>query len=195
MGQLADALFTVTQQNVLGLLYVQPDKSFYTKEIIRLTGMGVATIKRELDRMEAAGILRMTKIGNQHHYQANPECPIYEELSRMLAKLTGQVMKESKGGPTKMSELVEQYRGQILSLAKENGVRNVRVFGSMARNEAGPDSDLDLLVDIENGKSGLALGGFLIDVSELVHRKVDVVTEKSLHPTIRKKVLHEARAL
>lgn len=95
----------------------------------------------------------------------------------------------------KMDSLIEKYRNQILSLAKENGVRNVRVFGSMARNEAAPDSDLDLLVDLEKGKSGLALGGFLVDISELIHRKVDVVTEKSLHPRIKNKVLHEARAL
>ena len=73
MSQLSNALFTITQQKVLSLLFAQPDKSFYVKEILRLTGMGVATIKRELDRMRAAGILRMTKIGNQHHYQANPD--------------------------------------------------------------------------------------------------------------------------
>jgi len=94
-----------------------------------------------------------------------------------------------------MNSLILKYRHQILSLARENGICNVRVFGSMARNDAGPDSDLDLLVDIEKGKSGLALGGFLVDVSDLTHRKVDVVTEKSLHPRIREKVLHEAKAL
>ena len=94
-----------------------------------------------------------------------------------------------------MDPLIEKYRSQILSLATDNGVCNVRVFGSMARDEAGPDSDLDLLVELEQGKSGLALGGFLVDVSGLVHRKVDVVTEKSLHPRIRDKVLREARAL
>jgi Fe2+ or Zn2+ uptake regulation protein len=86
MSKLADALFTTTQQNVLGLLYAQPEKSFYTKEILRLTGMGVATIKRELDRMVAAGILSLTKIGNQHHYQAEPNCPIYAELHGIVVK-------------------------------------------------------------------------------------------------------------
>ncbi len=65
----------------------------------------------------------------------------------------------------------------------------------MVRNEARPDSDLDLLVDIEKGKSGLALGGFLADVFELVQRKVDGVTENSLHTRIREKVLREARVL
>ena len=57
MSRLADALLTKTQQKVLQLLYGRPDRSFYTKEILRLTGMGVHTIKRELDRMEVAGIL------------------------------------------------------------------------------------------------------------------------------------------
>lgn len=91
MSQLGDALFTKTQQRVLGLLFVQPDRSFYTKEIIRLTGMGVATIKRELDRMVAAGILTMTKIGNQHHYQADPACPIFHELLGIIKKTFGVV--------------------------------------------------------------------------------------------------------
>jgi len=86
MSKLADLLFSRTQQNVLGLLYAQPMRSFYTNEILRLTGMGVSTIKRELDRMHDAGILKMTKIGNQHHYQANLECSIYSELSSIVCK-------------------------------------------------------------------------------------------------------------
>jgi predicted nucleotidyltransferase len=94
-----------------------------------------------------------------------------------------------------MDALLEKYRDRILELARVNGVRNVRVFGSMVRNDAGPDSDVDLLVELEQGKSGLALGGFLVDITELVHRKVDVVTEKSLHPRIRDKVLREAITL
>ena len=89
MSQLGNALFTTTQQNVLMLLYAHPDRSFYTKEILRLTGMGVATIKRELDRMVAAGILTMTKLGNQHHYQADPACPIYNDLLSIVRKTFG----------------------------------------------------------------------------------------------------------
>lgn len=91
MSQLGDALFTRTQQQVLGLLYGQPQRSFYLKEILRLTGMGVATIKRELERMRDSGILTMTQIGNQHHYQANPQCPIYDELLGVVKKTFGIV--------------------------------------------------------------------------------------------------------
>ncbi len=154
--------------------------------------MGVATIKRELDSMVAAGIITMTRIGNQHHYQANPECPVYYDLIQLVNKIAAAELNQEN---TKMDRVVEQYRQQILKLARKNGVRNIRVFGSMARNQANEESDLDLLVELEEGKSGFALGGFLEDVANLVHRKVDVVTEKPLHPRIREKVLHEARAL
>lgn len=96
---------------------------------------------------------------------------------------------------TKMDALVEKNRQKILSIAREKGIRNVRVFGSMARNDANEKSDLDLLVELEEGQSGFALGGFLDAVSKLVQRKVDVVTEKSLHPSIHDKIMREVRVL
>ncbi len=89
MSKLADALFSRTKQNVLGLLYARPARSFYTNEILRLTGMGVATIKRELDRMVDADIIKRTITGNQHHYQANPYCAVYAELSSIMHKTAG----------------------------------------------------------------------------------------------------------
>ncbi len=95
----------------------------------------------------------------------------------------------------KMDPLIEQNRQKILSIAQEKGIKNVRVFGSMARNEANEKSDLDLLVELEEGQSGFALGGFLYAVSQLVQRKVDVVTEKSLHPAIHDNIMREVKAL
>ena len=86
-------------------------------------------------------------------------------------------------------------RQQIRLLAEQRGVRNVRLFGSMSRDDATVDSDVDLLVDLEKGQSGLALGGFLLDVTELLGRRVDVVTENALHPHIREHVLDEAVSL
>lgn len=194
-SNLAALLFKDYRRQVLELLLLQPDKRYHVREIARLTGTVAGTLHKELAKLADAGVLVKEAVGNQVQYRANMDCPIYEELRRILEKLTDSVKVEPKIGQTKMSELVEKYRSQILSIAREKGIRNVRVFGSMARNEAGPESDLDLLVEIDKGKSGFALGGFLIGVSELVHRKVDVVTEKSLHPKIREKVLNEARAL
>jgi predicted nucleotidyltransferase len=94
-----------------------------------------------------------------------------------------------------MNQLIEQNRQNIRHLAEQRGIRNVRLFGSMSRDDAGPDSDVDLLVELEKGRSGLALGGFLEDVAELLGRHVDVVTEQALHPRIRDRVLHEAQPL
>jgi len=94
-----------------------------------------------------------------------------------------------------MDQLIRRYKSQILQIAEMRGIRHVRLFGSMARDEARTDSDVDLLVELEEGRSGLALGGFLMDVSELLERKVDVVTEKALHPRVRDVVLREAQYL
>ena len=92
------------------------------------------------------------------------------------------------------SEL-QQKRGDILRLAARYGARNVRIFGSVARGEARPDSDIDFLVDLESGCSLLDLGGLLMDLQDLLHCKVDVVTEKGLRSRIRARVLQEAVSL
>ncbi len=83
-------------------------------------------------------------------------------------------------------------RAEILRVAALHGAHNVRVFGSMARGDAGPDSDIDILVELEPMRSLLDLSGLLLDLQDLLHRKVDVVTENSLHWYIRDRVLHEA---
>jgi len=94
-----------------------------------------------------------------------------------------------------MDDLIQRSKDKILQLAEQRGICHVRLFGSMARDEAREDSDVDLLVELEPGRSGLASGGFLMDVSELLGRKVDVITEKALHPGIRDAVLREAQSL
>jgi predicted nucleotidyltransferase len=90
------------------------------------------------------------------------------------------------------SELLKQKRDEILRLAAQHGACNVRLFGSVARGEARPDSDIDFLVDLEAGRSLLDLGGLLMELQDLLHCKVDVVTEKGLRTRIRSRVLQEA---
>jgi len=87
---------------------------------------------------------------------------------------------------------IQRYRDQILRLAERHGARNVRIFGSVARGEAHPGSDLDLLVDLEPGRSLFDLGGLLTALQELLGRPVDVVTERGLRSRIRTRVLSEA---
>jgi len=91
-----------------------------------------------------------------------------------------------------MHPLLETHRSELLLMAQRLGVTNLRVFGSMARGDARDDSDVDLLVTLGPGVTGLALGGLLMDAQDLLGRKVDVVTEQGLHPAMRNEVLAEA---
>ena len=86
-------------------------------------------------------------------------------------------------------------RNEILKIAASHGARNVRLFGSAARGEDRPDSDLDLLVEMESGRSLLDLVGLGQDLEELLCRKVDVLTDASVHPVLRARILADARPL
>ncbi len=94
-----------------------------------------------------------------------------------------------------LSELIQNRRDEILLLAQRRGAHNVRVFGSVARNQADDKSDIDFLVDLEPGRSLLDLGGLLMELQELLGHSVDVVTTAGLRKRIRDQVLKEARPL
>jgi len=89
-------------------------------------------------------------------------------------------------------ERLDSKRSQILDLAQRYGARNVRMIGSVARGEAGPDSDLDLLVDLERGRSLLDQAALMIELEKLLGCKVDVATDQGLRSRVRERVLKEA---
>lgn len=91
-----------------------------------------------------------------------------------------------------MIDLLQSKREQILRLASRHGVTRVRVFGSMARGDAGPQSDVDLLVEVGPNPSSWFPGGFVAELEELLGRRVQVVTERGLDDLLRERVLEEA---
>jgi uncharacterized protein len=93
------------------------------------------------------------------------------------------------------SDQLYAQRTTILDIARRHGAGNVRVFGSVARGEARPDSDIDFLVDLDPGRSLFDLGGLATDLEAFLGRSVDVVTERGLRERIRANVLRDARAL
>lgn len=93
--------------------------------------------------------------------------------------------------PPSLGEL-RRSREAIMQLARRHGAREVRVFGSVARGDAGAGSDVDFLVDMDAGRSLLDLGGLLMDLEDLLGRSVDVVTAASLRERVRTRVLQEA---
>lgn len=92
-------------------------------------------------------------------------------------------------------EILHNQRDEILQIAARYGARNLRIFGSTARGEDDAQSDIDILVDLEPGRSLFDLGGLLMDLEELLGCRVDVVTESGLRPRIRDSVLREVRPL
>ncbi len=129
LSSLGDALFTKTQQRLLGLLFGKPDQSFFTNEIIRWAGLGKGTILRELERMHAAGLLLQIRRGNQMHYQANAECPIFPELIAIVRKTFG---------------IGDIIRAALTPL--EAHIFQGFIYGSIARGEATASSDVDLML-------------------------------------------------
>ena len=84
-----NALFTRTQRQVLSLMFGFPQRSFYANEVVRRAGVGTGSVQRELARLSASGLLTVRRIGNQKHYQANRESPIYSELRSIVLKTFG----------------------------------------------------------------------------------------------------------
>ena len=91
-----------------------------------------------------------------------------------------------------IAEVLKTKRLQVLQIARAHGAYNVRVFGSAARGEAQPGSDVDLLVEMEAGRSLMDMGGLVMELRDLLGHSVDVVTERGLKSRIRARVLAEA---
>jgi len=94
-----------------------------------------------------------------------------------------------------INELLKNKRRDILRIARKHGVADIKVFGSVARGEADEKSDIDFLVEMEPGRNLLDMGGLLMDLEELLGRKVDVITPRGLKSRIRERVLKEAIVL
>ena len=107
----------------------------------------------------------------------------------------GPSLPEGYNAVMELAELVQEKREDILRIAEKHGAFNVRVFGSVARGEAGPDSDVDFLIDVGPVHSSWFPAGLIIDLEDLLGRSVDVVTPDALHWFIRDGVLGEAKSL
>ena len=89
--RLLDALFTRTQRQLIGIFFGHPERSFYLNQIVRLAGVGTGSVQRELKRLSESGVLTVKKVGNQKHYQANPDITIFSELCGIARKTFGVV--------------------------------------------------------------------------------------------------------
>jgi predicted nucleotidyltransferase len=128
-ASLSGALFSNVQQRVLALIFGHPERSFYTSEIVRNVRSGTGAVERELSRLRRSGLVSVERIGNQKHYRANRESPIFEELHSIVLKTVG---------------LTEPIR-QCLALSA-NKIKAAFVYGSVAKGADTARSDIDLMV-------------------------------------------------
>lgn len=126
---MADALFPKGRQRVLSVLFGSPDRSFYANEVIALAQSGTGSAQRELAALSEAGLLTVTRQGNQKHYQANAASPVFAELRGLVLKTSG---------------LADVLRAALAPLAPQ--IQAAFVYGSVAKQQDTAQSDIDLLV-------------------------------------------------
>ena len=126
---LTSLLFTDYRRKVLALLLLHPEQQYHQREIARMTGTVSGTLSRELAKLVEAGLLLKVAIGNQMHYRANRQCPVFEELASILRKTSG---------------LADILSEALLPLAAQ--IECAFVFGSMASGKASAASDIDLML-------------------------------------------------
>lgn len=126
---LADALFTATQQRVLALLFGQPDRSFFATELITRAKVGSGAVQRVLKRLADSGLVTVTRVGSQKHYQANQAAPVFDELRSLVNKTVAL--------HAPIRDALKPFEDRIVLAA---------IYGSVAKRKDTAASDIDLLV-------------------------------------------------
>ena len=178
-SNIADALFTGTQQRVLALLFGQPNRSFYASELINLARAGSGAVQRELAKLSESGLVTVKKVGSQKHYQANASSPIYAELHGITQKTVG---------------LAEPLRDALAPLARK--VRAVFVYGSVAKRQDTAASDIDLMVLSDELSYGDVFA-VLQEVGERLGRNVNptILTQHEFRKRVKRKDAFLTRVL
>lgn len=176
---LSDALFSNTQQRVLGYLFGQPERSFFATELIGLAGGGSGAVQRELKRLEESGLVSVTRLGNQKHYQANPQSPIYAELCGIVQKTVG---------------LAEPLRVALTPFAKK--IVASFLYGSVAKRSDTAHSDIDLMV-VSDTLEYADLFGALEQVATILGRTINptIYTRQEFAKRVKQKNAFLTRVL
>lgn len=155
ISNLADALFPKVRQRVLAVLFGQPDRSFYANEVIALAQSGTGAVQRELADMAQVGLINATKVGNQKHFQANTQSPVYTELRGLVLKTVG---------------LADVLRSALAPLV--NRIDTAFVYGSMANQQDTAQSDVDVLL-VSTTLSYADVFGALENASQQLKRNIN----------------------
>ena len=204
---LSELLFPEYRRRVLKLLLQHSHEPLHGREIARRTGLSAGALSRELALLARAGVLRREERGNQHLYSLDADCVIYEELAAILRKTSGAeqsrtavpVLRETRATYRARPSRLDVPKRKLEALCRKYRIRKLSVFGSAARGEAGPASDVDLMVEFESESAPS-----LWDFPEMQKafsalfggRRVDLVPPEALaNPYRRKSILRDLKVL
>ncbi|MBN1370046.1 MAG: nucleotidyltransferase domain-containing protein [Dehalococcoidaceae bacterium] len=193
-------LFGKTGYEVLALLFTKPDKSYFLRQIVRLTGCSVGAVQKEIEKLYKAGIITRNIKGNRVFYQANRDIPACKQLRAFILKACTPApagihrLPEFRGASRNIPIPYEQLR----AFCVKHHIRKLAFFGSVTRNDFTPKSDIDILVEFEPGNEPgifelLELEGELSGL--LGERKVDLRTPQELSPLFRDEVIRDAETV
>jgi hypothetical protein len=194
-------LFSKTRGGLLTLLYGNPEGEYYVNQIMQIVRSGSGAVQRELRLMMEAGLLIRIKKGNLVYYRANAECPIFPELKSLAGKgiLSSMEISGNRSGSAKQSMKVNPNikvpGGKIAGFCQRHHVKKLSLFGSVLRNDFGPESDVDVLVEFMPGYTPGYFGLYDMEkeLSELLGgRKTDIRTAQDLSRYFRDQVIREA---
>jgi predicted nucleotidyltransferase len=151
---LSNALFSKVQQRVLALIFGQPERSFYMSEIVRNVHSGTGAVERELSRLQHSGLVSVERIGNQKHYRANHQSPIFSELQSLVVKTVA---------------VAEPLRKTLAPYS--DNIKAAFVYGSVAKGTDTARSDIDLMI-VGDELSYSELYAALQNAERMLHRKV-----------------------
>lgn len=207
----AELLFGKYRRQLLALLLLRPEESFYVRELERLSGMRAGSLHRELTALADAGLVRRLPYGNQVRYQANQDNPIYADLANVFRKTAGapadtapelrepstayRVTARSDRAPSAKGitglRRLGVSRSAVAAICRKWKVGRMSLFGSVTRDDFRADSDVDVLVEFSKGEEPSLFG--LVDLrdqlSSLFGRPVDVVTPSVFRNPIREKAI------
>lgn len=153
--RIQDALFSGVQQRLLGIIFGQPDRRFQGAELIRMINSGTGAVHRQLTTLAASGLVNVTQIVNQKHYQANPDSPVFEELCGLIRKTVG--LREP------LQRSLEPLKDQI---------DVAFVYGSIARGTDTARSDIDLML-IGEGLDYVSVYEVVQNAESVLRRKIN----------------------
>jgi predicted nucleotidyltransferase/DNA-binding transcriptional ArsR family regulator len=192
----AAALFGKTRRNILATLFGRPGEEFYLRQLAELTGSGRGATQRELENLVRAGIITRTRRGNRVFYRANRLSPVFRQLASITRSVVIAASQAGASVPTGLQDRFTVPKRALAAFCRRHHIRKLSLFGSVLRKDFAPESDVDVLVEFEPGRTPgfFGLADMEGELSRLLGgRKVDLRTPEELSRYFRDRVVREAR--